>query len=173
MDYTETARNMTFRIGLNCGPAKVGFMGTDSLASYTMMGDTVNLSARLEAAAKDYGVSILVSESIESLCNGEFHFRFLDWIRVKGKEAPVKIYSLVSLVSDLSPQVLEAERMYDEGFQFYLNREWEKAIVSFEKVSKIYGYDDKSSKLLISRCQSLFKNPPAVDWDGVFTRTSK
>ncbi|MGE8794232.1 adenylate/guanylate cyclase domain-containing protein [Leptospira terpstrae] len=173
MDYTETARNMTFRIGLNCGPAKVGFMGTDSLASYTMMGDTVNLSARLEAAAKDYGVSILVSESIESLCNGEFHFRFLDWIRVKGKEAPVKIYSLVCLVSDLSPQVLEAERMYEEGFQFYLNREWEKAIVSFEKVSKIYGYDDKSSKLLTRRCQSLFKNPPAVDWDGVFTRTSK
>ncbi|MBM9545820.1 adenylate/guanylate cyclase domain-containing protein [Leptospira sp. 201903074] len=173
MDYSETARNMTFRIGLNCGPAKVGFMGTDSLASYTMMGDTVNLSARLEAAAKDYGVSILVSESIESLCNGEFHFRFLDWIRVKGKEAPVKIYSLVCFISDLSSQVLEAEKMYEEGFQFYLNREWDKAIGCFEKVSNIYGYEDKSSKLLINRCQSLFKNPPAVDWDGVFTRTSK
>ncbi|EOQ95448.1 CHASE2 domain protein [Leptospira wolbachii serovar Codice str. CDC] len=172
-DYTETARNMAFRIGLNCGPAKVGFMGTDSLASYTMMGDTVNLAARLEAAAKDYGVSILVSESIESVCKKEFHFRFLDWIRVKGKEAPVKIYSLVCLVSELSVQVIDAERMYEEGFQFYLNRNWEKAIDSFEKVSEIYGYEDVTSKLLIDRCKSLFKNPPTSGWDGVFTRTSK
>ncbi|TGL37584.1 adenylate/guanylate cyclase domain-containing protein [Leptospira perdikensis] len=173
MDYTETAREMAFRIGLNCGPAKVGFMGTDSLASYTMMGDTVNLAARLEAAAKDYGVSILVSESIETACKGEFHFRFLDWIRVKGKEAPVKIYSLVSFVSELTPIILEAEQKYEEGFQFYLNREWEKAISSFEKVSEIYGTPDVTSKLLIKRCQALFKNPPAVGWDGVFTRTSK
>lgn len=172
-DYTETAREMAFRIGLNCGPAKVGFMGTDSLASYTMMGDTVNLAARLEAAAKDYGVSILVSESIESACSLEFHFRFLDWIRVKGKEAPVKIYSLVSLVSELTPQILEAEQKYEEGFQFYLNREWEKAIASFEKVSEIYGSPDVTSRLLIKRCQALFKNPPPPGWDGVFTRTSK
>lgn len=172
-DYTETARNMAFRIGLNCGPAKVGFMGTDSLASYTMMGDTVNLAARLEAAAKDYGVSILVSESIESVCKEEFHFRFLDWIRVKGKEAPVKIYSLVCFLSALSPQVLEAEKMYEEGFRLYLNRDWEKAIVAFQKVSEIYGTDDVTSQLLINRCKSLFKNPPTQDWDGVFTRTSK
>ncbi|PKA11000.1 adenylate/guanylate cyclase domain-containing protein [Leptospira meyeri] len=173
MDYTETARNMSFRIGLNCGPAKVGFMGTDSLASYTMMGDTVNLSARLEAAAKDYGVSILVSENIESLCNQEFHFRFLDWIRVKGKETPVKIYSLVCFLSDLSSQIIKAEKKYEEGFQFYLNRNWEKAILSFEAASEIYGKKDVASELLIARCHSLFKNPPPVDWDGVFTRTSK
>lgn len=172
-DYTESARNMAFRIGLNCGPAKVGFMGTDSLASYTMMGDTVNLAARLEAAAKDYGASILVSESIESVCKEEFHFRFLDWIRVKGKEAPVKIFSLVCYLSDLSPTIKEAEKIYEEGFQFYLNRDWEKAINSFEKVSEIYGQRDVASKLLIERCKSLFKNPPPVDWDGVFTRTSK
>ncbi|MCW7470511.1 adenylate/guanylate cyclase domain-containing protein [Leptospira kanakyensis] len=173
MDYTKTAREMKFRIGLNCGPAKVGFMGTESLASYTMMGDTVNLAARLEAAAKDYGTSILVSESIESVCKDEFHFRFLDWIRVKGKEAPVKIYSLVSSVSELIPQVLEAEQMYEEGFRFYSQREWEKAISCFENVSKIYGYKDAASHLLIKRCQALFQNPPAEGWDGVFTRTTK
>ncbi|TGK86877.1 adenylate/guanylate cyclase domain-containing protein [Leptospira noumeaensis] len=173
MDYTKTAREMKFRIGLNCGPAKVGFMGTDSLASYTMMGDTVNLAARLEAAAKDYGTSILVSESIESVCKDEFHFRFLDWIRVKGKEAPVKIYSLVSYSSELTPKGIEAEKMYEEGFRLYSNREWEKAISCFETVSKIYGYKDVASHLLIKRCQTLFQNPPAEGWDGVFTRTTK
>lgn len=172
-DYTPLARAMVFRIGLNCGQAKVGFMGTDSLASYTMMGDTVNLAARLEAAAKDYGVSILVSESIQSSCKEEFHFRFLDWIRVKGKEAPVKIYSLESFQKDVSSQMLEAETEYELGFSLYLKRNWEGAIEHFKNVSKILEKEDVSSHLLIKRCQMLFQNPPPVDWDGVYTRTSK
>lgn len=172
-DYTPLARAMVFRIGLNCGYAKVGFMGTDSLASYTMMGDTVNLAARLEAAAKDYGVSILVSESIESACKDEFHFRFLDWIRVKGKETPVKIYSLESLQKDVTDVTRLAEREYELGFELYLSRKWEKAIEHFQNVSKILQREDVSSHLLIKRCQSLFQNPPPVDWNGVYTRTSK
>lgn len=172
-DYTPLARAMLFRIGLNCGYAKVGFMGTDSLASYTMMGDTVNLAARLEAAAKDYGVSILVSESIESACKDEFHFRFLDWIRVKGKETPVKIYSLESLQKDVTDAKRIAEREYELGFELYLSRNWEKAIEHFQNVSKILQREDVSSHLLIKRCESLFKNPPPVDWNGVYTRTSK
>ncbi|XDD47896.1 CHASE2 domain-containing protein [Leptospira sp. WS39.C2] len=172
-DYTPLARAMVFRIGLNCGLAKVGFMGTDSLASYTMMGDTVNLAARLEAAAKDYGVSVLVSESIESSCKDEFHFRFLDWIRVKGKEAPVKIYSLESFQNEVSPKMILAEKEYEDGFSEYSKRNWEKAIEHFKNVSKILEKDDTSSHLLIKRCQTLFQNPPPVDWDGVYTRTSK
>lgn len=172
-DYTESARNMLFRIGLNCGPAKVGFMGTESLASYTMMGDTVNLAARLEAAARDYGVSILVSENIEIICRDEFHFRFLDWIRVKGKEKPVKIYNLVCLAEEVTPEFLNAESFYREAFQFYIEKNWEKAILGFENASKIFGKQDKSVKLLIERCHYLFQNPPPENWDGVFTRTSK
>ncbi|TGL99714.1 adenylate/guanylate cyclase domain-containing protein [Leptospira jelokensis] len=172
-EFTPLARAMVFRIGLNCGLAKVGFMGTDSLASYTMMGDSVNLAARLEAAAKDYGVSILVSESIESVCKDEFHFRFLDWIRVKGKEAPVKIYSLESLQKDVTDVMRQAEREYELGFEMYLGRNWEKAIEHFQNVSKLYQREDISSHLLIKRCQSLFQNPPPVDWNGVYTRTSK
>ncbi|TGK48097.1 adenylate/guanylate cyclase domain-containing protein [Leptospira bouyouniensis] len=172
-DYTPLARAMVFRIGLNCGLAKVGFMGTDSLASYTMMGDSVNLAARLEAAAKDYGVSILVSESIESVCKDTFHFRFLDWIRVKGKEAPVKIFSLESFQKDVTSIMLDAEKEYELGFSQYSKRNWEDAIEHFKNVSKILGKEDKSSHLLIKRCQTLFQNPPPVDWDGVYTRTSK
>ncbi|MCW7472581.1 adenylate/guanylate cyclase domain-containing protein [Leptospira levettii] len=172
-DYTPLARAMVFRIGLNCGLAKVGFMGTDSLASYTMMGDTVNLAARLEAAAKDYGVSILVSENIEVACKDTFSFRFLDWIRVKGKEAPVKIYSLESFKDEISPVSAKAFEEYEFGFSEYSKRNWETAIEHFKNVSKILGKEDVSSHLLIKRCQTLFQNPPPVDWDGVYTRTSK
>ncbi len=62
--YSKEAQEMDARIGLNSGSAKVGFMGTDALASYTMMGDTVNLAARLEAAGKDYGVNVLITDSV-------------------------------------------------------------------------------------------------------------
>jgi len=173
MDYTESARKMKFRIGLNCGPAKVGFMGTDSLASYTMMGDTVNLAARLEAAAKDYGVDILVSETIESACREEFHFRFLDRIRVKGKEAPVKIYGLICKKSDITPELTQGEEIYLKAFSSYTEQRWEEAIRGFESTFAFFGKNDVSANVLIERCRVLFKEPPPGAWDGVYTRTTK
>jgi adenylate cyclase len=87
------------RIGLNTGPAKVGFMGTDNMGSFTMMGDTVNLAARLEAAGKDYGVNILISEMIKDNIQNEFFIRELDLVRVKGKNEPVKLYELIKTFS--------------------------------------------------------------------------
>ncbi|TGL61777.1 adenylate/guanylate cyclase domain-containing protein [Leptospira ognonensis] len=173
MDYTESARKMKFRIGLNCGPAKVGFMGTDSLASYTMMGDTVNLASRLEAAAKDYGVDILVSESIEAACREEYHFRFLDRIRVKGKDAPVKIYGLICKKNEATPELLQGETIYQKSFLAYTEQRWEEAIRGFEQSFSFFGEKDVAAQMLIERCQVLFKEPPPGVWDGVFTRTSK
>ncbi len=172
-DYSESARNMKIRIGLNCGPAKVGFMGTDSLASYTMMGDTVNLASRLEAAAKDYGVDILVSESIEEKGREHFHFRFLDRIRVKGKEAPVKIYGLIGKKSDVSEAMIHGEAQYRKAFDFYSKQNWKDALEAFEKAMTYFGKDDAACQLLIKRCEVLFQSPPSENWDGVYTRTSK
>ena len=77
--YCKDAQDMDVRIGLNTGLAKVGFMGTEALASYTMMGDTVNLAARLEAAGKDYGVNILISEFTNEKIKEKFFTRKLDW----------------------------------------------------------------------------------------------
>ncbi len=173
MDYTASARNMTFRIGLNCGLAKVGFMGTDSLASYTMMGDTVNLASRLEAAAKDYGVDILVSESIESACKDFFHFRFLDRIRVKGKDAPFSIFGLICPIEATTEELLEGEIVYRKAFQAYTEQKWDEAIRGFESCLRFFGEKDVSAKVLIERCQILYKEPPKMPWDGVYTRTSK
>ncbi|GBF51861.1 adenylate/guanylate cyclase [Leptospira ryugenii] len=172
-DYTPSARNMKFRIGLNCGLAKVGFMGTDSLASYTMMGDTVNLASRLEAAAKDYGMNVLVSETIESACKDEFHFRFLDKIRVKGKDAPVKIYGLICKKTEVTETLISGETIYRNAFQLYSSQQWDKAIRSFEEAMHFFGKDDASCIALIERCKILFREPPPLTWDGVFTRTTK
>jgi adenylate cyclase len=153
--------------------AKVGFMGTDSLASYTMMGDMVNLAARLEAAAKDYGTKILVSDAIYAVCKDKFHFRYMDKIRVKGKEQPVEIYSLESTLEEKVQNEVEGAKIYFESFQLYLGRNWQKAIQGFEEAEKVFNRKDKASRMLMERCQNLSENPPPENWDGVYTRTVK
>ncbi len=171
--YTPAARAMTFRIGLNCGVAKVGFMGTESLASYTMMGDMVNLASRLEAAAKDYGTMILVSESIYESCKQEYYFRFMDRIRVKGKDQPVEIYSLESKLSEVSDSNKKAGVLYKEAFLSYTQQNWSAAIEGFQEVEKLLNKKDKASRMLIERCTQLSENPPPKEWNGVYTRTVK
>jgi len=171
--YIPDAQEMNVRIGLNTGIAKVGFMGTDSLASYTMMGDTVNLAARLEAAGKDYGVSILISENTKVKIEKEFFTRELDTVRVKGKNEPVKIYELISTRSNVNPVIKEATELYEEAFRLYLNREWQKAIAKFQESKKVKGKKDKAVDMLLERCEFYLKNPPDETWDGVFTRTHK
>lgn len=171
--YIPDAQEMNVRIGLNSGKAKVGFMGTDNLASYTMMGDTVNLAARLEAAGKDYGVHILISEATKLKVEDEFFTRELDAVRVKGKNEPVKIYELISFKGQTKPHILEATELYEEAFRLYLKQEWEKAIQKFHESQKVKGKKDKAVDQLVERCQFYLLNPPGSDWDGVFTRTHK
>ncbi|XDD44881.1 adenylate/guanylate cyclase domain-containing protein [Leptospira sp. WS39.C2] len=171
--YSKEAQVMDARIGLNSGPAKVGFMGTDALASYTMMGDTVNLAARLEAAGKDYGVNILITDPIRDKIQEEMVTRYLDLVRVKGKNEPVRIHELVGYKSLVSSNVLEASLLYEAGFTEYLNQNWSKAITYFKDSEKSKGVKDKSCRMLIDRCEEYSLNSPGNDWDGVFTRTHK
>ncbi|MDF3818335.1 adenylate/guanylate cyclase domain-containing protein [Leptospira sp. 96542] len=172
-DYTESARQMNFRIGLNCGPAKVGFMGTESLASYTMMGDTVNLASRLEAAAKDYGVSILVSENIQKSCADQFFFFFLDRIRVKGKDQPVNIYTLVCDNLNVSNEQLVADHKFREAFQYYTEQNWAKAKSTLTEIKELGVFPFATIQMLLERCSHLSAESPGANWDGVYTRTSK
>jgi adenylate cyclase len=171
--YNKDAQEMDIRIGLNTGLAKVGFMGTDAMGSYTMMGDTVNLAARLEAAAKDYGVNILISESVKSQIEEEMFTRKLDLVRVKGKNEPVKLYELIASKSTVSSNIKEATELYEEALRNYLNTEWIKAISLLEKSEKAKGKKDKACKQLIERCEFYKLNPPDKNWDGVYTRTHK
>ena len=171
--YCPEAQMMDIRIGLNTGLAKVGFMGTDDLASYTMMGDTVNLAARLEAAAKDYGVNILVSESLKHKVEEEIFCRELDLVRVKGKDEPVRVYEIVAEMANVKQNISQAGHLYEEGLRFYLMRNWKVAIQKLQESERVKGSKDKAVRLLVERCQAYEKNPPPESWDGVFTRTHK
>lgn len=171
--YCPEAQLMHFRIGLNTGKAKVGFMGTENLASYTMMGDTVNLASRLEAAGKDYGVQIMVSEMTEARIREAMVLRKLDAVRVKGKEQPVLVYELVGKKGIVADNVLEACHLYEQGFEAYRARNWQHAIDLFEASCTTRGNMDKAVDMLQKRCKIYIEEPPPQNWDGVFTRTHK
>lgn len=171
--YCKDAQDMDVRIGLNTGLAKVGFMGTEALASYTMMGDTVNLAARLEAAGKDYGVNILISEFTNDKIKEKFFTRKLDRVRVKGKNEPVQLFELIAVKGHEPINLKNAARIYEEAFSFYLNQNWDRAIELFEEAEKARGSKDKAAEMLIERCQYYKSSPPGAEWDGVFTRKHK
>ena len=171
--YCKDAQDMDVRIGLNTGLAKVGFMGTDALASYTMMGDTVNLAARLEAAGKDYGVNILISEFTNEKIKEKFFTRKLDIVRVKGKNEPVQLFELIAVKGEENVKRRESAKIYEEAFSFYRAQQWDRAIELFKQSEETRGSKDKSAEMLIDRCEYYKSSPPGEGWDGVFTRKHK
>ncbi|HVO56173.1 MAG TPA: CHASE2 domain-containing protein [Dongiaceae bacterium] len=160
-------------IGLNTGVASVGNMGSSLRYGYTALGDSVNLSSRLEGLNKDYGTHILVSET--TYLNAQesgMVFRELDLIRVKGKLQPVLLYELVGYASDLTPRLQSLLERFRAGRTLYRQRRWKEAQDAFQSILDQYP-DDGPARAYWKRCQEyLFDEPPA-NWDGVFTMTHK
>ena len=161
------------RIGINSGEMLVGNMGSETRFDYTVMGDAVNLGARLESANKLYGTSILIGEETYKLAKDGIYARQVDLLRVKGKTQPVKVYELVALKDEaVSIETQEVIQYFERGYQHYLNRNWEWAMNQFRQVLQIKP-DDGPARLYMMRCQEFIKNPPPRNWDGVFTLKQK
>ncbi|HOF05283.1 MAG TPA: CHASE2 domain-containing protein [Syntrophales bacterium] len=158
-------------VGINSGDMVVGNMGSNMRFDYTVMGDNVNLSSRLEGINKEYGTHIVISEYTYEVVKEEMFCRELDAVRVKGKKLPVKIYELICERKDAAPHE-EYIRRFHEGLAHYKAARWDEAIAAFQQVLEIRP-DDPPSKLYIQRCQDLKGHPPEGEWDGVFTMTRK
>jgi len=165
-------------IGLNSGAASVGNMGSALRYGYTALGDSVNLSSRLEGLNKEYGTHIIANESTYAAArDAGFLFRELDLIRVKGKHQPVTIYELFARVSDLAQEgaLAEAERrilQFDEARKLYRQRRWVEAQQTFQAMLDRWP-NDGPSLVYFKRCQEYLSEEPVSDWDGVFTMTHK
>jgi len=174
----EGKPHLDIGIGLNTGVASVGNMGSVLRYGYTALGDTVNLSSRLEGLNKDYGTHILVNETTYAAVQGEgFLFRELDLIRVKGKFQPVILYELIGREGETSvygdaQELRTRVDLFVQGRDLYRKRQWEPAQKTFQDILDKWP-DDGPSRTYWKRCQEyLFEEPPS-GWDGVFTMTHK
>jgi len=145
--------------------------------NYTMMGDTVNLAARLESSAKQYGVYNLVGENIYEKAKEEFVFRYLDLVKVKGKNIPVKVYELVGYKDKVDEKTLELLKIFENGLNLYSEQNWDKASIQFKKAEALEDHftsrNTTPSSVYIERCAMFEENPPDKDWGGIWTMISK
>ncbi|MBU0859817.1 MAG: adenylate/guanylate cyclase domain-containing protein, partial [Alphaproteobacteria bacterium] len=161
-------------IGLNTGPANVGNMGSRQRFAYSAMGDTVNLASRLEGQTKAYGVNILISESTKDHVP-DYATLELDLIRVKGKNEPVRIFTLVGDIDfALTPSFIAWRDKHNEMMAAYRAADFinaEKDIAECMAISA--GALDGFYTMFAARIAELRVTPPAPGWDGVFVATSK
>ncbi len=160
---SRIGRPIAMRIGLNSGPAVVGNMGSSRRFDYTAMGDTVNLAARLEGAAKLYQVTILAGEETVSQAGEAIVARELDRIRVVGKANPVSVYEIVGERGEVSVEEVEKLAVFGKARQAYSRRDWEAAEALFARLG-----GDPAAALYLSRLREYRTSPPPPDWDGVY-----
>lgn len=161
------------RMGINTGDMVVGNMGSQDYFNYTVMGDTVNLAARLEPANKDYDTLIMIGANTYDMAKDEIYSRQLDLMVVKGKTEPIRVYELMGMKDEpFEEELKNVIEHFNTGYELYLNRQWQDAISTFEKALNIRP-DDGPSKLYVERCIAYAENEPDAGWTGVYTKTSK
>ena len=179
--WPDIVTNLQTRIGLNLGRAVVGNMGSHTRFNYTMMGDTVNLAARMESGAKAYGVYTLVTESVvEASRRAEpdaVLFRPLDRIVVKGRSQPVAVFEAMALRADAEAdggRMAECARVFAEGLERYYAQDWNEAAERFRRSLDLERLTaNNPSRVMLARIELMQAKPPGREWDGVWRMTTK
>ncbi len=159
-------------IGLNTDTIVSGNIGSPKRMDYTMIGDGVNLAARLESACKQYAAQILLSESTYQQLKGTYQIRDVDKVVVKGKTKPVRIFEVLDHHTEESfPNLMEAVSHFKSGRTYYDRGKWDKATRAFKEALAL-NPNDRLAKLYVGRCKKLTVTPPK-DWTGVWVMTEK
>lgn len=176
---------MRTRVGLNTGSCMIGNMGSRTRFNYTMMGDNVNLAARMESGAKSWGAFNMVADSTRVACEklggDRIVFRPLGRIVVQGRSKPVPIHEIVGFREKLTDQSFDCLARFSEGMSHYYDRNWAAAGKAFEASSKLEtlqpneapGVKNNPSLVYQQIIRDTAITPPPPEWDGVYIMTNK
>jgi adenylate cyclase len=183
--WPEIVKKMQSRIGLNSGQAIIGNMGSRTRFNYTMMGDNVNLAARMESGSKSWGVYSMCSEATKTMCEkygDRVVFRPLSRLVVKGRSQAVPVYEIVGLKETVTDQARECIALFEQALAKYYARDWDGALALFAKSrdlepnvpGKTPGVVSNPSIVYIEKVvPERIEEPPGPDWDGRYEMKEK
>ncbi len=168
----EIFQKLHMRIGIACGPCMNGDLGSELKADYTVIGDVVNLAARLEPANKVFGTRIMVSDAVRREVQEAYEFRHLADLQVKGKARTVPVYEIVCPKGRLMEEEREYIARFEAGVELYKQGKWDECIVHFTR-SLSRRFDDLGASRYIDACQEFKTFPPEENWNGALELKEK
>jgi adenylate cyclase len=161
------------RIGINTGEMVVGNMGAENKMDYTIMGNAVNLAARLEGVNKQYHTGgILISEYTREKIGDEFLLRPLDRVRVVGINTPLRLYELLGQLETAADDEKNVVEQWEQALDLFEQKQFGAAARMFHSLIKTNA-NDKVAELYAKRCMGYAANPPPETWDAVNNLTEK